>query len=252
MMNADAPSILPLELKDVSFEISGHRLIKDLSCRFETPAISIIIGPYGAGKSLLLRLCHGLLEPSAGTVRWSGAGGRNPSPYQAMVFQRPVLLRRSVQANIEFALALRNVPRRHRRTLVEEALGRAGLSRFAKTSARVLSFGEQQRLALARSWALRPQVLFLDEPTASIDPVATHVIEEVILAMKDEGTKIIMSTHDLGQARRLADEVMFIHRGRLMEKSAAPTFFAEPKNDLAQAFLRGELLWWQRRELTPP
>jgi tungstate transport system ATP-binding protein len=200
----------------------------------------------------LLRLCHGLLQPSAGTIRWSGAAGRNPSPYQAMVFQRPVLLRRSVQANIEFALALRNVPRRHRRALVEEALSRAGLNRFAKTSARVLSFGEQQRLALARSWALRPQVLFLDEPTASIDPAATHVIEEVILAMKNEGTKIIMSTHDLGQARRLADEVMFIHRGRLMEKSAAPEFFTAPKNDLAQAFLRGELLWWQRRELTPP
>ena len=252
MISADAPSILPLELSGVSFNVGHQRLLKDVSCTLEAKDISIIVGPNGAGKSLLLRLCHGLLEPSAGTVRWSGAGGRNPSPYQAMVFQRPVLLRRSVQANIEFALALRNVPRRHRRTLVEEALGRAGLSRFAKTSARVLSFGEQQRLALARSWALRPQVLFLDEPTASIDPVATHVIEEVILAMKDEGTKIIMSTHDLGQARRLADEVMFIHRGRLMEKSAAPTFFAEPKNDLAQAFLRGELLWWQRRELTPP
>ena len=123
---------------------------------------------------------------------------------------------------------------------------------FATTSARVLSFGEQQRLALARSWALRPQVLFLDEPTASLDPAATHVIEEVILAMKSEGTKIIMSTHDLGQARRLADEVMFIHRGRLMEKADAEEFFAGPKNDLAQAFLRGELLWWQRRELTPP
>ena len=252
MISADAASILPLELSGVSFSVGHQRLLKDVSCTLDAEDISIIVGPNGAGKSLLLRLCHGLLEPSAGTIRWSGAGGRNPSPYQAMVFQRPVLLRRSVQANIEFALALRNVPRRHRRTLVEEALSRAGLNRFAKTSARVLSFGEQQRLALARAWALRPQVLFLDEPTASIDPAATHVIEEVILAMKNEGTKIIMSTHDLGQARRLADEVMFIHRGRLMEKSAAPAFFTEPKNDLAQAFLRGELLWWQRRELTPP
>jgi tungstate transport system ATP-binding protein len=234
MMNADAPPILPLELTDVSLEIGGQRLIKDLSCRFEAPAISIVIGPNGAGKSLLLRLCHGLLTPSAGSVRWLGAAGRNPLDYQAMVFQRPVLLRRSVAANIE------------------EALGRAGLKRFARTSARVLSFGEQQRLALARSWALRPQVLFLDEPTASIDPAATHVIEEVILAMRAEGTKIIMSTHDLGQARRLADEVLFLHRGRLMEKAASASFFDGPKNDLAEAFLRGDLLWWKRRELTPP
>ena len=252
MISADAASILPLELNAVSFSVGHQRLLKDVSCTLEAKDITIIVGPNGAGKSLLLRLCHGLLEPSAGAISWSGAAGRNPSPYQAMVFQRPVLLRRSVQANIEFALALRKVPRRRRRALVEEALSRAGLNRFAKTSARVLSFGEQQRLALARSWALRPQVLFLDEPTASIDPAATHVIEEVILAMKNEGTKIIMSTHDLGQARRLADEVMFLHRGRLMEKAAAPAFFAAPKNDLAQAFLRGELLWWQRRELTPP
>ena len=252
MMLADAPSILPLELRDVSLQVGNQRLIKDISCTLEANGITIVIGPNGAGKSLLLRLCHGLLEPSAGAIDWSGAAGRNPSSYQAMVFQRPVLLRRSVQANIEFALALRKVPRRRRRALVEEALGRAGLNRFANTSARVLSFGEQQRLALARSWALRPQVLFLDEPTASIDPAATHVIEEVILAMKNEGTKIIMSTHDLGQARRLADEVMFLHRGRLMEKADAEAFFAGPKNDLAQAFLRGELLWWQRRELTPP
>ncbi len=252
MMNADAPPILPLKLIDVSLEINGHRLIKDLSCHFEAPTISIIVGPNGAGKSLLLRLCHGLLAPSAGNIRWLGANGRNPADYQAMVFQRPVLLRRSVSANIDFALSLRKVPKRRRRDLIDEALRRAGLNRFAKTSARVLSFGEQQRLALARSWALRPQVLFLDEPTASIDPAATHVIEEVILAMRAQGTKIIMSTHDLGQARRLADEVLFLHRGRLMEKSDAHAFFAEPKNDLAHAFLRGELLWWQRRELTPP
>ena len=252
MISADAPSILPLELSQVSYQVGHQRLLKDVTCTLDADDITIIVGPNGAGKSLLLRLCHGLLEPSAGAIEWSGAAGRNPQNYQAMVFQRPVLLRRSVQANIEFALALRKVPRRRRRALVEEALRRAGLNRFATTSARVLSFGEQQRLALARSWALRPQVLFLDEPTASLDPAATHVIEEVILAMKSEGTKIIMSTHDLGQARRLADEVMFIHRGRLMEKADAEEFFAGPKNDLAQAFLRGELLWWQRRELPPP
>ena len=130
--------------------------------------------------------------------------------------------------------------------LVEEALRRAGLNRFATTSARVLSFGEQQRLALARSWALRPQVLFLDEPTASLAPAATHAVEQIINAIDAAGTRIVMTTHDLGQARRLGDEVMFLNRGRLLEKALAERFFSEPENDLAQAFLKGELLWWQR------
>lgn len=252
MMLADSPTILPLELKAVSLQIGQHRLIKEVSCRFDAENITIIVGPNGAGKSLLLRLCHGLLKPTTGTIDWQGAQGRDPSLYQAMVFQRPVMLRRSVRANIDFALSLRKVPRRRRHDLIDEALARAGLERFAHTSARVLSFGEQQRLALARSWALRPQVLFLDEPTASIDPAATHVIEEVILAMREAGTKIVMCTHDLSQARRLADDIMFLHRGRVLEISGAADFFAGPKNDLAQAFLRGELLWWHRRELTPP
>ena len=252
MIQADAPSILPLELRDVSLRAGQHRLIKDVSCTLDADNITIVVGPNGAGKSLLLRLCHGLLTPTSGSVHWHGAQGRDPSRFQAMVFQRPVMLRRSVRANIDFALSLRKVPRRLRHDLIDEALSRAGLNRFAKTPARVLSFGEQQRLALARSWALRPQILFLDEPTASIDPAATHVIEEVILAMREEGTKIVMCTHDLGQARRLADEVIFLHRGRILEKSDAEEFFAGPKNDSAQAFLRGELLWWHRRELTPP
>jgi len=252
MILADAASILPLELKNVSLHTGQKRLIKDISCTLEAEDITVIIGPNGAGKSLLLRLCHGLLTPTSGSITWHGAAGRKPSLFQAMVFQRPVMLRRSVRANIDFALSLRKVPRHLRHDLIEEALQRAGLNRFAKTPALVLSFGEQQRLALARSWALRPQVLFLDEPTASIDPAATHVIEEVILAMQKEGTKIIMCTHDLGQARRLANEIMFIHRGRILEKSNAGTFFDGPKNDLAEAFLRGELLWWHRRELTPP
>ena len=246
------PNILPLVLDNVSYEVNGMRLIKEMTLALKSGSSTIILGPNGAGKSMLLRLCHGLIKPNDGTLSWQGPSGDNASFYQAMVFQRPVMLRRSVRANIDFALSLRKVPRRLRHNLIEEALHRAGLNRFAKTPARVLSFGEQQRLALARSWALRPQILFLDEPTASIDPAATHVIEEVIMAMRKEGTKIVMCTHDLGQARRLADEVIFLHRGRILEKSGAAEFFAGPKNDLAQAFLRGELLWWHRRELTPP
>ena len=247
-----AASILPLELQGVSFERDRQRLLKSVSARFAEGTKTIILGPNGAGKSLLLRLCHGLIAPTEGAVLWRGASGRDPLQFQAMVMQRPVMLRRSVAANIDFALSLRRTPRPERKRLIARALERTGLGAFARVPARVLSFGEQQRLALARSWALNPQVLFLDEPTANLDPAATHVIEGVIEAMAQEGTKIIMTTHDLGQARRLADEVMFLHRGRLLEHAAAETFFAGPQNELASAFLRGELLWWERRELTPP
>ena len=241
-------NILPLELDNVSFEGGGKRLIKDLSHSFTAGPRTAILGPNGAGKSLLLRLCHGLIQPSAGDVRWQGALGNDPVPHQAMVFQRPVMLRRTVAENAAYALGLRGIPRSERHDRVADALKRTGLTRLASSPARVLSFGEQQKLALARAWALRPKVLFLDEPTASLDPAATHTIEEVIAAFHDAGTRIIMTTHDLGQARRIADEVLFMHRGRLLEFSSAKKFFAGPENDLAQAFLRGELLWWKRKD----
>jgi len=246
------PTILPLELRDISFEAGGKRLIKDISCSFEMGPRSVIIGPNGAGKSLFLRICHGIIGPAAGEVIWHGAGGADPSRLQAMVFQRPMMLRRSVSANVDYALAIRGVPRAERKWRVDEALAHTGLRRLAASPARVLSFGEQQKLALARAWALRPQVLFLDEPTANLDPAATYAVEQTIQEIHEAGTRVIMTTHDLGQARRLADEVLFLHRGRLKEKAAAETFFAGPKNDLAQGFLRGELLWWKKKPLTPP
>ena len=236
--------VLPLTLDNVSFEIGGMRLIKDLSCTFDAGPRSAIIGPNGAGKSLFLRLCHGLLQPSAGTITWQ-ANGASTRDAQAMVFQRPVMLRRTARANIDYALKLRGLSRDERQARINEVLRRVGLRRLDASPARVLSFGEQQKLALARAWALKPQVLFLDEPTASLDPAATHDVEEIIQAIHEEGTRIIMTTHDLGQVRRMADDVMFFHRGRMLERAPAEQFFTEPKNDLAQAFLRGELLWWR-------
>ncbi|MFQ5764359.1 MAG: AAA family ATPase, partial [Rhodospirillales bacterium] len=160
-------------------------------------------------------------------------------------FQRPVMLRRSVAANVDYALKLRGMPAAERRAAVDDALGHTGLRRLAGMSARVLSTGEQQKLALARAWALQPEVLFLDEPTASLDPAATHAVEQIINAIDAAGTRIIMTTHDLGQARRLGDEVLFLHRGRILEKAPAERFFEKPENDLAQAFVKGELLWWR-------
>jgi len=245
------PRILPLALENVSFEARGMKLIKDLNCRFEADLRTVIIGPNGAGKSLLLRLCHGLISPSAGTVRWCGPGSREKGARfvahrQAMVFQRPVMLRRSVAGNVEYALSLRDVKREETRAIVDRVLQRTGLRRLWDSPARVLSGGEQQRLALARAWALSPEILFLDEPTANLDPSATHSVEEIINAIRESGTRIILTTHDLGQARRMADDVMFLHRGRLLEHAPADTFFETPQNDLAQAFIRGELLWWKK------
>ena len=238
--------ILPLTIQDVSFESGGIRLSKDLNCTLEAGPRTMILGANGAGKSLFLRLCHGLIQPTTGRVLWQGAKGRDPADAQAMVFQRPVMLRRSVAANVDYALKLRGMAAAERRAAVEDALGHTGLRRLADNPARVLSVGEQQKLALARAWALQPEVLFLDEPTASLDPAATHAVEQIINAIDAAGTRIVMTTHDLGQARRLGDEVMFLNRGRLLEKTPAERFFSEPENDLAQAFLKGELLWWQR------
>ena len=209
---------------------------------------TVLLGPNGAGKSLLLRLCHGLLAPTSGRVAWlgPGAGGLSPAALrrrQAMVFQRPVLLRRSVAANVDYALSLHGVPRSGRAARVAEALERVGLGALAGRPARVLSGGEQQRLALARAWAIRPEVLFLDEPTASLDPGAALAVEEIIDAFHRAGSKIVMTTHDLGQARRLADEVVFLHRGRLVEHAPADRFFAGPAAPAADAFVAGRLLW---------
>ncbi|OMH33852.1 ATP-binding cassette domain-containing protein [Motiliproteus sp. MSK22-1] len=245
-------SILPLELDNVSYEIDGKRLVKNVSCCFEAGRSTLVIGPNGAGKSLFLRLCHGLLQPSSGLLRWRGSDGQT-GQRQAMVFQRPVMLRRSVWANVGYALSVKGVSRAEREPIINRVLQCTGLSRFEDIPATRLSFGEQQRLALARVWALSPQVLFLDEPTASLDPPATHQVEQIITAIQSAGTRIIMTSHDLGQVQRLADEVMFLHRGRLLEQTAAEQFFDCPQSDLARAFTRGELLWWHRKNpLHPP
>jgi tungstate transport system ATP-binding protein len=237
------PSILPLSVEDVSFAVRGAILIDRLSFALGAGRRTIIMGPNGAGKSLTLRLCHGLIAPSAGRVVWQGPAAQGARRRQDMVFQRPVLLRRSARANLLHALSLAGLDRSERRARADLALERFGLAGIAERAARVLSGGEQQRLAMARAWALAPQVLFLDEPTASLDPGATRAIEEMVGVFHDDGVKIVMTTHDLGQARRLADDVIFLHRGRLCEHTPANEFFEQPRTLEAQAFVRGELLW---------
>lgn len=233
---------LPLRLEGVRFEAGGQCLIDDLTLMLESGARTVVLGPNGAGKSLLLRLCHGLLRPSVGTIRWACDDPAKLRREQAFVFQRAVLLRRSAGANVAYALAVNGVPRAERRERVRAALEKVGLADLAHRPARVLSGGEQQRLALARAWALEPKVLFLDEPTANLDPAATRAIEAVVAAMHARRAKIIMTTHDLGQARRHADEIVFLHKGRLIEHADATRFFMRPGTPEARAFVAGELL----------
>jgi len=231
--------ILPLRLEGVSFAARGRTIIDRISLAIEAGPASIIIGANGAGKSVLMRLMHGLLAPSQGTIKWNGEGVHK----QAMVFQRPVMLRRSALANVTYALSLAGVQAAERAAQAREALLGVGLLPLAQRPARVLSGGEQQRLALARAWALHPEVLFLDEPTANLDPHATREIETVIKAFDAAGTKIVMSTHNLAQARRLGDEILFLHQGRLVERAPVEKFFKQPASPEAAAFIKGELPW---------
>jgi tungstate transport system ATP-binding protein len=236
-------SILPLALEHVCFERGGRQLLREIAVRFEAGPPTVLLGPNGAGKSLTLRIAHGLLLPSAGRVRWYGSDDASATRRgQTMVFERPVHLRRSAAANVEYPLALRGVGRSERRARAREVLAKSGLAGLADRSARVLSAGEQQRLALARAWAVDPEVLFLDEPTAALDPAATRAVETLIQAISDAGAKIIMTTHDLGQARRLAGDILFLCGGSLVECAPAERFFESPASDVARAFLRGDLL----------
>jgi tungstate transport system ATP-binding protein len=221
--------MLPLRLQEVSF----LHIIQPLSLEIAAGPSTIILGANGAGKSVLMRLMHGLLAPTSGAVLWSASGR------QAMVFQRPVMLRRSALANVQYALEAAG----RKSDGAMDALREVGLAHLARKPARVLSGGEQQRLALARAWALHPEVLFLDEPTASLDPSATREIEAVIRAFDAAGTKIVMATHNLAQARRLGDEVIYLHQGRVVERASAETFFSHPATAEAAAFIKGELPW---------
>jgi tungstate transport system ATP-binding protein len=235
--------LLPLDVDGLVFAVGGRRIVDNVSFRLDAAMRTVILGANGAGKSVLLRLCHGLLRPTSGTIRWNAPELPGAARRQAMVFQRPVLLRRSALANVVYGLSVAGTESGARDARAREALDKVGLAALADRPARVLSGGEQQRLALARAWALRPEVLFLDEPTASLDPGAAHEIEHVIAAMHAAGTKIVLVTHNLGQARRLGDEILFMHNGRIAERAAAAEFFKRPESPEAVRFLEGELPW---------
>jgi len=238
---AQREPVFPLVLHELSFRPGGQNVIDCVCLAIDGGVRTVILGANGAGKSVLMRLIHGLLLPTSGHISWCGRAQRPAD--QAMVFQRPVMLRTSALRNVIYALRLAGVARGERRPRAQQALERVGLGAVADRPARVLSGGQQQRLALARAWALEPQILFLDEPTASLDPGASAEIEALILNISAAGTKIVMSTHNLGQAKRLAQEIIFLHRGRVVEYTPAKVFFDSPRSPEARAFIKGELPW---------
>ena len=234
-------SELPITLDEVSVLARGNPILSDVSLAISPGTPTVLIGPNGSGKTTLLRVLMGLVRPASGRLLRGGREGVNPARC-SIVFQRPAMLRRSAAGNIRYALAAAGIPRSLRSAHCAELLALVGLSGLAGQPARRLSSGEQQRLALARALAKDPAVLFLDEPTASLDPAATKAVEDIIRDVSEHGIKVVMATHDLGEARRLAGEVILLHRGRVVETADANEFFTSPGTQEARKFIAGELL----------
>ena len=232
---------LPVVFDGVSVTAGLVTILDNIALTLAPGAPTVLIGPNGSGKTTLLRTAMGLVAPTRGRITW---GGRENVPplKRAIVFQRPAMLRRTAGANIRFALSAAGIPRAEHTRRTGELLELVGLGSLADRAARRLSGGEQQRLALARALARDPAVLFLDEPTASLDPTATKAVEDIIRAVSQRNIKVVMATHDLGEARRLAGEIVMLHRGRVVETGAAVSFFDAPQTAEARAFLAGELL----------
>jgi tungstate transport system ATP-binding protein len=231
----------PISLRNLTFRPNGHPVLNGIDLLVEAEGITAVLGPNGAGKSVLLRTSAGLETPDGGEIRWNGNGA--PGKRVAMVFQHPALLRASVLENTLLGLKPMGLSRHEMRVRSMEVLARVGLAERATESARHLSGGERQRLALARCWVMRPALLLLDEPTAALDPTATEEVERIIREIRTDGAKVMMTTHNLGQATRLADDVVFIAGGVVREHSPVHQFFTHPRSDEARRFIQGELPW---------
>jgi tungstate transport system ATP-binding protein len=232
---------LPIRFERVTVSAGAVTLLDHVTLALVSGPPTVVVGPNGSGKTTLLRAAMGLVKPSAGRITW-GERENVPPTRRAIVFQRPVMLRRSARGNIRYALRTSGTGSAEQRARIGEVLALVGLEHLADRPARRLSGGEQQRLALARALARDPAVLFLDEPTASLDPAATKVIEDVVHAVSEGGIKVVMSTHDIAEARRLAGDIIMLHHGRIIETGAAMSFFTTPKTGEAKNFLAGDLL----------
>lgn len=232
---------LPIVIENLAFRPGGTPVLDGLSVTIAEPGVTAIVGPNGAGKSVTLRLLDGLLAPDGGTIRFGAGTGREVR--RAFVFQKPALLRANVIENVALALAPARLSRAERLERAGMALERVGLAGRARDAARRLSGGEQQRLALARALATEPELLLLDEPTASLDPGATEAIERLVEGLAAGGVKVILVSHHLGQVARLARDVVVLSRGRVVEHGPARRVLTEPRAPEARAYLTGELPW---------
>ncbi len=224
--------ILPLKIEQLCYQHKGKMLLQGIDITLAQQGISIILGANGAGKTLLLQSISGLIAVSSGRLCWHS----HPAPKdQTMVFQQPLLLQRSVRANIEYVLA--PLPKRERRQQAQQALAWAGCETLAEHFAPRLSTGQRQLVALARARALQPQLLLLDEPCANLDPNTSLQVENLIRDLQAQGCKILMTTHNLAQAKRLADDILFIDKGQLLEHSPASLFFQQPLSPQATNFM---------------
>ena len=232
---------LPIRFENVTVAAGAVTILDRITLTLVSGPPTILVGPNGSGKSTLLRAAMGLVTPSRGRITW---GGREdvPPTRRAIVFQRPAMLRRTASGNIRYALRASGMARAEQQSRIDDLLALVGLEQLGDRPARRLSGGEQQRLALARALARDPAILFLDEPTASLDPAATKAIEDIVRAVSQRGIKVVMATHDLGEARRLADDIVMLHRGRVIEAGPASSFFNTPQTGEARTFLAGELL----------
>lgn len=233
--------MFPLRLRDLRFQPNGRPVLDGIDLELGGDGITLILGPNGAGKSVLLRTLCGLLRPSGGSIDWGGRA--TPDGLVTMVFQQPMMLRTTVLENVALALKPFRVSAADRHARAAKVLERVGLAGRMQDSARLLSGGEQQRLALARAWVIAPRLLLLDEPTASLDPSATAEVERIVREIRTDGTRILMTTHNLGQATRLGDDVVFLSGGRVREHAPLQRFFSRPTSEEARLFIQGELPW---------
>ena len=234
----DAVPAAAIALSNLHYQVQEKSLVRIENLTLGPSGITVIMGPNGAGKSVLLRLMHGLLKPTNGSIHCFGAPlSAAMTRQQALVFQTPVLLRRSVEANLRFVLRARN----HAATSTTELLETVGLSGLERSPARRLSGGERQRLAIALALATKPRLLFLDEPTASLDPASVLAIENIVRKSTARNVRIVFVTHDAGQARRLAEDVVFLSDGKVIEHAPAHRFFDTPETRTAQDYLAGRL-----------
>lgn len=239
-------AIFPLRIRDLRYQPNGREVLAGIDLDLGDEGITLILGPNGAGKSVLLRAICGLVQPSSGRMLWGVEQGARPERGVMMVFQKPMMLRASVLHNVALGLKPFGLPRREREARAWAMLERVGLADRAGDSAPRLSGGEQQRLALARAWPTRPRLLLLDEPTASLDPSASAEVERIVREIRTDGTRILMVTHNLGQAMRLGDDIVFMSAGRVCEHTPTQRFFARPQSEAARLFIQGELPWRMR------